>query len=62
MRLVIDNATRFFAVVGAPYIPEHHFDAGRDGAERRGSPSHAHDVAALPPSSGSPGWWLHEER
>ncbi len=45
MRLTIDN-TRFFAVVGAPYIPEHHLDAG--GTERRAGRHNAFDVPAAP--------------
>lgn len=28
----LDNTTRFFAVVGAPYIPESHLDDCRDEA------------------------------
>jgi hypothetical protein len=38
MRLVVDNTTRLFSVVGAPYIPESHFDdrcAGREAHARR---------------------------
>ena len=31
----LDNTTRFFAVVGAPYIPEAHFDDGRDETPER---------------------------
>ena len=30
MHLAVDNATQFFAVVGAPYIAERHLDADRE--------------------------------
>jgi hypothetical protein len=33
----LDNTTRFFAVVGAPYIPEAHLDDHSDEARRHAS-------------------------
>jgi hypothetical protein len=60
MRIVIDNTTRFFSVVGAPYIPESHFD---DRCDER---SHARpdDDAdpALAPATAAAGWWLQDCR
>ena len=55
MRLVIDNTTRFFSVVGAPYIPENHFDdrrAGREAHARRNDDAEA----AFAPSAAAE-WW-----
>ena len=55
MRLVIDNTTRFFSVVGAPYIPESHLDdrcAGRETHARRDNDPEAGFV----PLAGT-GWW-----
>jgi hypothetical protein len=57
MRLVIDNTTRFFTVVGAPYLAERHTDSH---TERRDSGDLA-EVATLP-ASASPGWWLRDDR
>jgi hypothetical protein len=54
MRLIIDNTTRFFAVVGAPYLPEDHDqnDVRRIDARHR-----THELAGLPPFV-SAGAWL----
>ncbi len=59
MRLVIDNATRFFTVVGAPYPPERRSDS--DDARHRSLPYHASEAANLP-TSASACWWLHDDR
>lgn len=61
MRLGIDNTTRLFAVVGAPYIPERHFESGHGEGLRRASQHTAYDIATLP-SSGSTNWLLHDDR
>jgi hypothetical protein len=58
MRLVIDNATRFFTVVGAPYMPEHHADSD---AERHGRQRSSHEATRQLPS-GSTGSWLNGDR
>jgi hypothetical protein len=46
----LDNTTRFFAVVGAPYIPEAHFDDCCDEVRRHSScaadTEHEHPQAA----------------
>ena len=61
MRLVIDNTTRFFSVVGAPYIPESHFDDRCEGPamhpRRDGDPE-----PAFAPSAAATGWWLQDCR
>jgi hypothetical protein len=58
MRLAIDNATRFFAVVGAPYLPERHDDRASEGrAQRRNS----YELAHLP-SPAPAGSWLNDGR
>ena len=56
MRLAIDNTTRFFSVVGAPYIPESHFD---DRCEARGAHARRDDdlEAAFAPSAAAARWW-----
>jgi hypothetical protein len=56
MRLVIDNTTRFFSVVGAPYIPESHLDdhcAERETHARRDDDPEA----AFVPLAAATGWW-----
>jgi hypothetical protein len=58
MSQIIDNATRFFTVVGAPYIAECHAD--RDAAGQ-GSQRNAYEIATLFPSC-STGSWLNEDR
>jgi hypothetical protein len=60
MRLVIDNTTRFFSVVGAPYTPESHFD---DRCEGRGAHARRDDdpELAFAPSAAT-GWWPQDCR
>lgn len=58
MRLVIDNTTRFFAVVGAPYIAERHVDSESEG---RGPQRNAYEGAIFSPSV-STGSWLNDAR
>ena len=55
MRLVIDNTTRFFSVVGAPYIPESHLD---DRCAEHALHARRDDEAnaAFVPSAAA-GWW-----
>lgn len=56
MRLVIDNTTRFFSVVGAPYIPESH--SGDRCAERAAHARRDDDLEpAFVPSAAATGWW-----
>jgi len=61
MSLTIDNATRFFTVVGAAYIPERHIDSYDDEIERRHALQGELALTTLPPTS-STGWWLHDHR
>jgi hypothetical protein len=58
MRQIIDNTTRFFAVVGAPYIAGRHADGD---AARRGSQRNSYESATLFPSC-STGSWLNDDR
>lgn len=52
----LDNTTRFFAVVGAPYIPEAHLDDCYD--EARGHPSCAADAEREHPQVADvAAWW-----
>ena len=55
MRLVIDNTTRFFTVVGAPYLPERHADTDVDGLV---PPRTAQGVYARKRRA----WWLSNDR
>jgi len=56
MRQIIDNTTRFFTVVGAPYIVERHADGDAARTAHRG----AYEIATSPtPSAGS---WLNDDR
>ena len=57
MRQIIDNTTRFFSVVGAPYIAERHADGDAARTAHRGS----YETATLsaPCSTGS---WLNDDR
>jgi hypothetical protein len=57
MRLVIDNTTRFFTVVGAPYLAERHADSDTG----HGDSGDLREVVVAPPSA-SPGWWLRDDR
>jgi hypothetical protein len=59
MRLVIDDSTRFFTVVGAPYIPERHFDVGSDLDPS--SLLHTVNRSTIPSQTGSTGWWLCDD-
>jgi hypothetical protein len=58
MRLIIDNTTRFFTVVGAPYIAERHADGD---APRRGSRCDSYETAASSPPCAT-GSWLNDDR
>lgn len=60
MGLVINNTTRFFTVVGAPYIAERHYDVGCD-LEPRGFP-HTIPYATAASQNGSTGCWLQDAR
>jgi len=57
MRQIIDNTTRFFTVVGAPYIAERH----ADGDAAQVVPRYSNEIATLlaPCSTGS---WLNDDR
>lgn len=60
MQLVIDNATRFFTVVGAPYIAESHLDGCADDVELPPLAHPAHDLASRQ-QYGTAGW-LQDDR
>jgi len=51
----LDNTTRFFAVVGAPYIPESHLDVCCDDARRH--PSAADAERECPQAAQATAWW-----
>jgi len=51
----LDNTTRFFAVVGAPYIPESHYDDCRDEADRDFSA--AEFGRGCPQAAQATAWW-----
>jgi hypothetical protein len=59
MRIDIDNTTRFFTVVGAPYLPEHHLDASDDAWPR--AALHAAHPATTPPPGNPIGSWLYDD-
>jgi hypothetical protein len=59
MSLIIDNSTRLFAVVGAAYVPEHHFGGCGHDAERRVAQRPGSDMVISPPTA-SAGWWLND--
>lgn len=59
MSLIIENSTRFFAVVGAAYVPEHHFDGYGHDVEQRPLQRPELDVVTLPPTS-STSWWPND--
>jgi hypothetical protein len=52
----LDSATRFFAVVGAPYIPEAHLDDHCDET-RRDSFAAAHAERECPQADQATAWW-----
>jgi hypothetical protein len=52
----LDNTTRFFAVVGAPYIPEAHLDECCDET-RRHSFSAADAERECPQTAQATAWW-----
>jgi hypothetical protein len=54
MRLIVDDTTRFFTVVGAPYLPERH--ANTD-IERLAPLRDPHDANTASRSEGS---WLND--
>lgn len=58
MSFVEESSTRFFAVVGAAYIPEHHFNSDDDDLEHQALHQCGFGVTS-PPRSGSTGWWLN---
>jgi hypothetical protein len=51
----LENTTRFFAVVGAPYIPESHRDDCGDEARRDFSA--AESSQACPQAAQATAWW-----
>ena len=55
MQLAVDNTTRFFAVVGAPYVPERHRDDCCDEAPRHFAA--ADFDQAGPQATGAMAWW-----
>jgi hypothetical protein len=55
MQLIADNTTRFFTVVGAPYIPERHSDVGGD-LEPSGFPHTVQHLTPMKRQTGSTGW------
>jgi hypothetical protein len=57
MRQIIEDTTRLFAVVGAPYIAERHADGDAARTAHRGSYEIANPSA--PCSTGS---WLNDDR
>jgi hypothetical protein len=61
MSVFIDNSTRFFAVVGAVYIPERHFDIYSDEVEHR-APQRVAGAVTSESWANSPGWWPHDYR
>jgi hypothetical protein len=60
MRLIIDNSTRFFSVVGAPYIAERHSDACGEDLELLTPDRPAH-LCSLPRPC-TTGSWLQDDR
>jgi hypothetical protein len=50
----LENSTRFFAVVGAPYIPESHLDDCRDEARKQ---SFAGELERECPQAQATAWW-----
>lgn len=59
MFLNIDNATRYFTVVGASYVAEHHFESDGGEVEGRASRQYGFAVTAVPRiNSGS---WLQDD-
>jgi hypothetical protein len=56
MTLAEQNNTRFFAVVGAAYIPEHHLDNCRDNIERHNR-NELEGRASPRSETSSTGWW-----
>ena len=59
MSFAEENSTRFFAVVGAAYIPERHRDSDADDLEHQALPQCGFGLTS-PPRSGSTGWWLND--
>jgi len=51
----LENTTRFFAVVGAPYIPEGHRDDCCDEATRHFAAAESEQVC--PPATQATAWW-----
>jgi hypothetical protein len=54
----LDNTTRFFAVVGAPYIPESHLDDCCDQV-RKQSFAAAELERDRPQTADATAWWPH---
>ena len=59
MRTVIDNSTRFFSVVGVPYIAEQHSDHCCDDVEP--PPVYRPALSALLPRPCTNVFWLQDE-
>jgi hypothetical protein len=59
MGMFEDNTTRFFSVVGAPYVAERHFDNGRDDIDLPASHRPAY-LATLPRPCTSV-FWLQDD-
>jgi len=51
----LENTTRFFAVVGAPYIPESHGDDGCDEASRHFAAAEHEQTS--PQATPAAAWW-----
>lgn len=59
MHLAIDNTTRFFAVVGAPYIPEGHIDdCGCKPRQHAFAPNESNSCSLHSPAVAD--WWPHD--
>jgi hypothetical protein len=61
MRLIVDDTTRFFSVVGAPFIAESHLD---EPCEPQHAPAWrvGDRGPAIVPWAVPAGWWLDDNR
>ena len=59
MRTATDNSTRFFSVVGVPYIAEQHSDRCDDDVEP--APVHRSALAAALPRPCTSVFWLQDD-
>ena len=57
--LIIGDSTRYFTVVGAPYVPEHHDEA--DGNLEPCVLPHIVNHTTIRPDIGTAGWWLRDD-